>query len=242
MQKNKFDILHEIENMKIAREKFDEYTKDTYNYVDKYKDVFPEGHKGGWNDSVDAFRHAFMQAHLKYKYKDFISKNIANLHERNGNKYLGQSKEEEYMDNWNNIQGREIADEVNKEIKQLGKKLSDSELKDYIAFKIIQRMKSKKLITSLDEARTKMNSSNLNSINRNHTFSNFRITNQSTVKTEKPKAPSQNFSDIIRQKYKSQQAESNKKFSKIFKSHNISTPTGNGHWVTINGAHIFIED
>ena len=52
---------------------------------------------------------------------------------------------------------------------------------------------------------------------------------------------SQNFSDMIRQKYKSQQAENNKKFNKIFKSHSTQS-TGNGHWVTMNGAHVFIED
>ena len=81
MQNKNLDILHRLENTKKAREKFDEYTKDTYKYVDKYKDYFPEGHKGGWNDSVDAFRHAFMQAHLKYKYNDLVSKNIAKLHQ-----------------------------------------------------------------------------------------------------------------------------------------------------------------
>ena len=59
--------------------------------------------------------------------------------------------------------------------------------------------------------------------------------------TEPPKTKSQNFSDMIRQKYKAQQAENNKKFNKIFKSHSTQ-PTGNGHWVTMNGAHIFIED
>ena len=64
--------------------------------------------------------------------------------------------------------------------------------------------------------------------------------NPQTVKSEKPKMTSKDFSDMIRQKYKTQQAENNKKISKIFRT---STPnSGNGHWVTMNGAHVFIED
>ena len=242
MQNTKFDILHELENTKKAREKFDEYAKDTYKYVDKYIDIFPEGHKGGWNDSVDAFRHAFMQAHLKYKYNDFVSKQIANLHERNGNKYFGQAKEEEYMDEWNNSQGREIADEVKKELKNLGKKLSDDEIKDYIAFKIIQRMKSKKLITSLNEAKIKMKNTNLSKTHLNHQSSKPNVSSPPVLKPNKPKAPSQNFSDMIRQKYKNQQNKSNEKFRQNFPRHSSSNNTENGHWVTMNGAHVFIED
>ena len=244
MQKNKFDILHEIENMKISREKFDEYTKDTYKYVDKYKDYFPEGHKGGWNDSVDAFRHAYMQAHLKYKYGDFISKNIANLHERNGNKYFGQSKEEEYMDEWNNSQGREIADEVKKEIKILGKKLSDKEIKDYIAFKVIQKMREGKIIRNIDEATNMMNKKQNPTVK---TLQNRRESipedNTSQKKIPAPyKTPSQKFSDEIRQKLKAKNLESNKRLNRILNFHNPNPNLENGHWVTMNGAHVFIED
>ena len=65
---------------------------------------------------------------------------------------------------------------------------------------------------------------------------------QPDVKTEKPKTPSQNFSDMIRQKYKSQQAENNKNFSQIFKRHSTTPNPEKGHWVTMNGAHVFIED
>jgi hypothetical protein len=64
--------------------------------------------------------------------------------------------------------------------------------------------------------------------------------NPQTVKSEPPKMTSKDFSDMIRQKYKTQQAENNKKFSKIFRTSNPNN--GNGHWVTMNGAHVFIED
>ena len=66
--------------------------------------------------------------------------------------------------------------------------------------------------------------------------------NQSVTKSEKTQTPSQNFSDIIRQQYKSQVDKTNKKFNLNFRSHNHFVPTGRGHWVNINGAHIFIED
>ena len=66
--------------------------------------------------------------------------------------------------------------------------------------------------------------------------------NQTKTNTESKKSNSQNFSDMIRQKYKAQQTESNKKFNKIFKSKTSTPNTGNGHWITMNGAHIFIED
>ena len=183
-----------------------------------------------------------MQAHLKYKYNDLVSKNIAKLHERNGNKYFGQSQEEEFMDEWNNSQGREIADEVKKEIKILGKKLSDDEIKDYIAFKIVQRMKSKKLITSLDEAKIKMKNVNSSKANLNHQSSKSNIISSKTVKTEIPKTPSQKFSDEIRAKFRAKNLESNNRLNRILNFHDSNTNFENGHWVTMNGAHVFIED
>ncbi len=58
----------------------------------------------------------------------------------------------------------------------------------------------------------------------------------------KPKSePPKNFSDILRQKFKSIKSENNQKLSRIFKS-NQNQKSGNGHWVTMNGAHVFIED
>ena len=56
------------------------------------------------------------------------------------------------------------------------------------------------------------------------------------------KTPSQKFSDMIRQKYKNQLNKSNEKFSQIFSRHSSSYNTGKGHWVTMNGSHVFIED
>ena len=65
---------------------------------------------------------------------------------------------------------------------------------------------------------------------------------QPTVKVEKPQTPSQKFSDEIRQKFKAKNNESNKRLNRILNFHNSNTNFENGHWVTMNGAHVFIED
>ena len=115
-----------------------------------------------------------------------------------------------------------------------------------ISKKVMERMKAGKLITDPNDKRRYIpKSKNGTTTGQAAPISssiNSNPVSQPKLQTQSAKTNIQNFSDIIRQKYKSQQAENNKKFSRIFKSHNTSTPTGNGHWVTINGAHIFIED
>ena len=102
---------------------FQKYVDDTYKYVKKYRADFPEGMHGSWNDAVDAFRHAYMQAHSRYFYGLLKSKGGAWLHEVYGNTHHNQSKEEEFMDKWNNSQGQEIALEIKSELKNMNKKI-----------------------------------------------------------------------------------------------------------------------
>jgi len=59
----KFDLVEKFENSPKAQEMFQKYIDDTYKYVKKYRKDFPEKMNGSWNNSVDAFRHAYMQAH-----------------------------------------------------------------------------------------------------------------------------------------------------------------------------------
>ena len=219
---------------------FQKYSQDTSKYVRKYKEDFPEGVKGGWNDSVDAFRHAYMQAHSRYFYGIIKSKGGAWLHEIYGNTHHNQSKEENFMDNWNNNQGQEIALEVKAELKNMNKSLSTEDVEDYIAYKVIQKMRDGKIIRNIDEARKQINKNQKPTEYKTSGLNKSATNNFQKIQSEPPKTKSQNFSDMIRQKYKTQQAENNKKFSKIFRT---STPnSGNGHWVTMNGAHVFIED
>ena len=62
---------------------------------------------------------------------------------------------------------------------------------------------------------------------------------QPVIPPKQKSEPPKNFSDILRQKFKSIKTENNQKLSRIFKSNQYS---GNGHWVTMNGAHVFIEN
>lgn len=53
---------------------------------------------------------------------------------------------------------------------------------------------------------------------------------------------SSNMSDVIRRQYWTQQRENNEKLNRIFKLNTKTKNPENGHWVTMNGAHVFIED
>ncbi len=50
------------------------------------------------------------------------------------------------------------------------------------------------------------------------------------------------MSDAIRRQYWTQQRENNEKLNRIFKLNTKTNNSENGHWVTMNGAHVFIED
>ena len=187
-----------------------------------------------------------MQAQLALLGGKHLAKQLGDKHERDGNDKMGQSKEEFNMDNWNNAQGREIAKEL---IHEYGIKVTaafNPDVCDLIAEKVHQRMKAGKLITHPNDSRrydpkNKSGTTTGQAAPVSNSTKSTPIT-KPTVKSDKSKTPSQNFSDIIRQKYKTQQAKSNEKFRQIFKWHSSSQNTGNGHWVTMNGAHVFIED
>ena len=65
---------------------------------------------------------------------------------------------------------------------------------------------------------------------------------QPTVKTDKPQTPSQKFSDEIRAKFRAKNSETNKRLNRILNFHSSNANFENGHWVTMNGAHVFIKD
>ena len=61
-----------------------------------------------------------------------------------------------------------------------------------------------------------------------------------STKMLKTKAePMKNFSDILRQNFKSIQTINNKKLNKIFKK--VTQKSRNEHWFTINGNHVLIN-
>jgi len=244
MTNKNFNLAETFENSKKAQEMYQKYIDDTYKYIAKYRKDFPEGMKGSWNGSVDAFRHAYMQAHSRYFYGIIKSKGGAWLHEIYGNTYNNQSKEEEFMDKWNNNQGQKIAIEVKNELKNLSKTLTDEDIEDYIAFKVIQKMREGKIVRNIDEAANMMNKK------QNQTVKTLQSNRDSVPQdnTSQKMAPdpyktqSQKFSDEIRQKFKAKDNKSNKRINRILNFHNPNPNLENGHWVTMNGAHVFIED
>lgn len=94
-----------------------------------------------------------MQSVLTIDYNNYFSKLIGDLHEMNGNINYGQTKGEENMDKWNNRVGRLIAKEIKKEYKDKLKTMTEKEIDDIIAQKVMQRMRVGKLITSPSDKR-----------------------------------------------------------------------------------------
>lgn len=131
-----------------------EFTKeminDTLKYQKQYGFKIGENNKAHNNES-DAFRHAYMQSLLNQKYGSIKTKGISHLHELKGN-ILGQDPRESNMDLWNNNQGQQIYNEICKEYPNF-KSLPETQQKDIIAQKVVQRMKSGQLITGLDDSR-----------------------------------------------------------------------------------------
>ncbi len=147
-------FLHKIEKI---------YGDEIYNklgpYQKKYGFEMGTGSHATWNNEADAFKHAFMQADLARKWGDFIAEQAGNFHEREGNKFMGQSKGEENMDKWNNQQGREIAKEIKEEYlrnmpkNNLFQERPKQNWDDLIAKKVMERMREGKLITNPNDKR-----------------------------------------------------------------------------------------
>ena len=187
-----------------------------------------------------------MQAQLALFLGKHAAKVLGAFHEIQGNLFQGQDNGENNMDNWNNAQGREIAKEL---IHEYGIKVTaafNPDVCDLIAEKVHQRMKAGKLITHPSDSR-RYDTKNKSGTTTGQAALVSNSAKSSTLtatftKPDTPQTPSQNFSDMIRQKYKTQQAKSNEKFNQIFKWHSSTPKSENGHWVTMNGAHVFIED
>lgn len=128
--------------------------EDTVKYQKQYGFEMGTGEHATWNNEADAFKHTYMQAQLALWGGKHISKLLGDYHEYQGNKYMGQSKGEENMDQWNNAQGREIAKEIICEY-GIGSTIpfQGDKINNIIAEKVMQRMKAGKLITNPSDRR-----------------------------------------------------------------------------------------
>lgn len=123
----------------------DKMTKKAYEYVKKYNLDVTKGTMG-WNDEADAFRHAFMQASITTNSNEEIANVLGDGNEILGDVVHNQDPKEKNMDLWNNQIGRQVGEEVKKELE--GQNYTKQELEDRIAEKIIERMDNGDLITN----------------------------------------------------------------------------------------------
>lgn len=154
MNKQTDSLLDELEkNLPNAKEFKEKIFNKTAQYQKLYGFDIGTGKNSTWNNEADAFKHTFMQAILTINYNNILSKIIGDLHEINGKINYGQSKDEENMDKWNNRVGRLIGKEIKKEYKDKLNSMSEKEIDDIIAQKVMQRMRMGKLITTPSDKR-----------------------------------------------------------------------------------------
>ncbi|MBE7712440.1 MAG: hypothetical protein E7Z87_01705 [Cyanobacteria bacterium SIG26] len=147
MKKNKTNIFN-YPAKKYSSWIFDE----TLKYQKQYGFDIGKGEHATWNNESDAFKHAFMQAHLSLLFGKKIAKVLGDKHEKDGNIKMGQQFGEFNMDNWNNEQGRQIAKEMIRE-RGIGVVFPSKKNNDIIAQKVIERMNKGQLITSPNDKR-----------------------------------------------------------------------------------------
>ena len=110
-QKNNNTKLYNYPAKKYGSYVFNE----TVKYQKQYGFKIGKGEHATWNNEADAFKHTYMQAQLALWFGQTAAKIAGDIHEKQGNKDMGQPKGEENMDKWNNAQGREIAKEIIRE-------------------------------------------------------------------------------------------------------------------------------
>lgn len=134
-------------NEKKLNEKFYSRTK---HYQKIYGFDIGKGKHDTWNNESDAFKHTFGSAYMAIKMTIPFSRLAGNYHEL---KNPNNPKDEENMDKWNNRVGRLISKEIKKEYKDKLNSMSEKEIDDIIAQKVMQRMRMGKLITTPSDKR-----------------------------------------------------------------------------------------
>lgn len=205
----------------IVRQKYNEYIyNQTLKYQKKYGFEIGNGEHAAWNNESDAFKHTFMSADMALKIIMGFSKYKGDQHEIEGRTKMGQSAGEENMDRWNNAEGRKIAQKIQNEIRNpfvLKKYAWNGRLEDMIAEEVMIKMRKGDLIKHPSDPRK-------------------YVEHKKDTRT-----PGQKFDVMIRSDYHRLKKKAQNKILRKSRSNNISS-SGNGHWVTIKGAHVFIEN
>lgn len=148
-----------IEYIKNKEQEFTkEMINDTLKYQKQYGFNIGENNVAHNNES-DAFRHTYMQSILSKRYGRWLAQKASNFHEEQGRKE-NQDPRETNMDLWNNRQGQQIYNEICIEYPNF-KFLPETQQKNIIAQKVVQRMRAGKLITGLEDQRQFRNNQKL---------------------------------------------------------------------------------
>lgn len=121
-----------------------------YKYQKKYGFEMPTGKESTHNNEADAFKHTYMQARESY-FNGFTKSIVGGIAHELLNK--NQPKGELNMDLWNNLAGQEIALEIKMKYKDLTKLLTEEQIENFIADKVMQKMNSGDLITNPNDSR-----------------------------------------------------------------------------------------
>ena len=134
-------------------DRYNHYFDISEQYAKKY-DLKTNPNKPGWNDELDAFRHAYMQADLSNKYGSKAAKFLGDIHENIYDKlFTIQPHKEKNMDLWNNNIGRQVSNEVDKQTKILKNLTSPQIRQDITAENIYNKIKEGELITNPNDSR-----------------------------------------------------------------------------------------
>lgn len=107
----------------------------------------------GWDDEIDAFRHAYMQAYITAHQGEKVAKLLGDAYEKYGDYTESQKASERNMDLWNNEIGRRIGVEVINEISHFKDITTPKMFEDMIADKIYEKIKSGEIITNPNDTR-----------------------------------------------------------------------------------------
>ena len=135
----------------LSRSQFNKYIlNQTYKYQKKYGFKIGSGPNATWNNEADAFKHAYMQAYLQLRFNKDVTRTFGDFHEwETPNAPVGERN----MDLWNNSIGREVADDIKKELGWRSAMVPKEVLYDMAAERICKLMKEGELITSPDDKR-----------------------------------------------------------------------------------------
>ena len=220
----KQNIYEFFKNEKANKDYNNEIVKKTWYYYNKYGFEIDKDKKTQefWNNEADAFKHTFMSADLYFKYGDKWSTAAGIYHEHD----VPNDFEEWNMDSWNNDQGRQIAKEMEEEYGSKLKQMSQKQIDDIIAEKIMQRMRSGQLITHLNDKR--LYKWGIESWVRKHPeFTNNRIKNFSKIveSVEGAFTKANEMSENMKRIIKEYEEETEKSFIKSLEKLNIKSNT-----------------